>query len=143
MTGANEMPAPGEERMSVSGVITPKKPIRKPPRSMMRVAARPPAGVPSAPSTLAPSQGKAEAAKFRAATSGPKSYSWLPTTAMSVPMAFIISTIWVPWVRPDMTDGEKRSPPKVVTERGDAARSRSRRVMRGAKPPLPRFGAIS
>ena len=44
MTGANEMPSPGEERMSVSGVITPKNPIRKPPRSMMRVAARPPRG---------------------------------------------------------------------------------------------------
>ena len=91
---------------------------------MTRVATSPPAGIPSGPSTLAPSQGNAEAAKLRAATSGPKSYSWLPTTAMSVPMAFIISTICAPWVRPDSTDGEKRSPPNVVTVLAEAARSR-------------------
>ena len=52
---------------------------------------------------------------------------------MSVPIEFIISTMWAPLVKPDRSEGENRSPPKVVMVWGDAARSRSSRVMSGAK----------
>ena len=42
---------------------------------MMWLAINPAAGSPPGPSTFVPSQGNAEAVKFRAAGSGPKSYS--------------------------------------------------------------------
>jgi hypothetical protein len=50
-------------------------------------------------------------------------------------MAFISSTIWEPLVRPDMTEGDIRSPPKVVMLFSAAARSWRSKVISSAKPP--------
>ncbi len=61
-----------------------------------------------------------------------------------MPMALLSSIICWPLVRPESTEGEMRSPPKVVMLFAVRRRSTSRSDMNGAKPPpLPGFGPIS
>jgi hypothetical protein len=84
LDGRGEGDARAGRRQHV-GLGRPKKPILQPATSITLVAIVPAAGRPSGPSTLVPSQGKREALTRSAKRSGPKSNSWLPSTAMSTP----------------------------------------------------------
>ena len=135
VTEAKATSGPGEDSTAVSGPSSPKKPTVKSPAWTVCRPVMPAAGLPSLPSTLVPSQGKSDSPKRCRAMSGPKSNSWLPGTATSMPMAFISSTIWLPLVRPDMTEGEIKSPPRVVMLISAVARSWRSKVISSAKPP--------
>ena len=142
-TGGKLRPGPAFDSRAESGVIRPMKPTVMPSTVLVQLGTVVAKAEPSADRTLVPIQGNFDSDIRRFSTSGPKSNSWLPKVTASTPMALNRVIICSPWVVPDSSDGDRKSPPTVVKAPGAASRSRFSRVISGPNPPCPFTGAIS
>ena len=92
-TASNLTSGPVLDKWCVSGVMMPKKPMVRSPTLRVCVGTSPANGWPSPVRTLVPNHANFDSATRCLRTAVPKSNSWLPTTAMSRPTAFISSII--------------------------------------------------